>query len=655
MFSSELILLGTLATSILAIPFTSNHVLHERRENPSEAWVKRDRVDGSFILPVRIGMTQSNLDKGHDLLMEVSRPSSPRYGQHYTVEEVTDLFAPSESTVDAIRHWLTSSGIDPRRITQSVNKQWMQFDAKTQELESLIHTKFHAFEHTATGSMNIACDEYHIPAHIQQHVDYITPGIKLLPPSRRQNTTADIEKRTFGITSGKGKYLPPLQKAMPMTLPALLGLPTLEGCGTAITPKCIQIMYNVSKATLHAAGNELGIFESLGDVYSQTDLDLSFAALNPNIPLGTHPKLQGIDGGVAPTSVTKAGAESNLDFQISYPLIYPQNSILFQTDDPVYQANYVFNGFLNTFLDALDGSYCTTGGVTGLDPQYPDPAVGGFKGSVQCGVYEPTNVISVSYGGQEIDLPVPYQRRQCQEFMKLGLQGVSVVFASGDSGVAGPTGSNSPNGCLNGGTVFSPDFPATCPYITTVGATSLPAGAKANAHAEVAVTSFPSGGGFSNIYATPDYQQDAVASYLQGPNKPTYPSYQTTDLMNIGAGGGIYNSAGRAYPDVSAVGDNVVIFNRGQPILIGGTSASAPVFASLLNRINEERLAKGKRTIGFVNPALYAHPEVFNDITMGSNPGCNTNGFATGPGWDPVTGLGTPNYPAMLNLFMGLS
>ena len=40
--------------------------------------------------------------------------------------------------------------------------------------------------------------------------------------------------------------------------------------------------------------------------------------------------------------VLNAGPESDLDFQISYPLIYPQNSILFQTDDPVYEANYTF-------------------------------------------------------------------------------------------------------------------------------------------------------------------------------------------------------------------------------------------------------------------------------------------------------------------------
>ena len=68
--------------------------------------------------------------------------------------------------------------------------------------------------------------------------------------------------------------------------------------------------------------------------------------------------------------------------------------------------------------------------------------------------------------------------------------------------------------------------------------------------------------------------------------------------------------------------------------------ASAPVFGAILNLINEQRIAAGKSSIGFVNPALYANPSVLNDITNGNNPGCGTKGFDAVPGWDPVTGLG---------------
>lgn len=57
---------------------------------------------------------------------------------------------------------------------------------------------------------------------------------------------------------------------------------------------------------------------------------------------------------------------------------------------------------------------------------------------------------------------------------------------------------------------------------------------------------------------------------------------------------------------------------------------------------------------GFVNPTLYANPQVLHDITVGNNSGCGTSGFFAASGWDPVTGLGTPNYPAMLKLFLSM-
>lgn len=149
-----------------------------------------------------------------------------------------------------------------------------------------------------------------------------------------------------------------------------------------------------------------------------------------------------------------------------------------------------------------------------------------------------------------------------------------------------------------------------------------------------------------------------MAGYFRDHNPP-YPSYSNLDNQY---GKGIYNRIGRGIPDVSAVGDNIVVVNQGFEGLSGGTSASTPVFAAILNRINEELLQAGKSPIGFANPALYRNPGMLHDITQGvSNPtggapetGCGTLGFAAARGWDPVTGLGTPNYPAMLAYFMSV-
>jgi tripeptidyl-peptidase-1 len=93
-----------------------------------------------------------------------------------------------------------------------------------------------------------------------------------------------------------------------------------------------------------------------------------------------------------------------------------------------------------------------------IDPVYPDPILLSCEGQLQCGIYNPTNVISISYGEQEYDLPTNYQQRQCQEMMKLGMQGVSIILASGDSGVAArSTDDNNSDGCLGTGEVFNPD------------------------------------------------------------------------------------------------------------------------------------------------------------------------------------------------------
>jgi len=142
-------------------------------------------------------------------------------------------------------------------------------------------------------------------------------------------------------------------------------------------------------------------------------------------------------------------------------IIYPQGTTLYQTD--ASQWDFTNRpGIFNTWLDAIDGSYCTyaSNGETGDDPNV-DPVYTGT--THMCGKYTPANVISLSYGLVEADFPTNYQIRQCNEFMKLGLQGVTIVFASGDAGVSDRNGA-----CLGPQqNIFSPDYP-DCPYVTMV-------------------------------------------------------------------------------------------------------------------------------------------------------------------------------------------
>ena len=177
----------------------------------------------------------------------------------------------------------------------------------------------------------------------------------------------------------------------------------------------------------------------------------------------------------------------------------------------------------------------------------------------------PANVISTSYSYDEWELSPAYMQRQCNEYAKvkfcllfssgliafavahaigqLGLMGVTILYSSGDYGVAGNGGI-----CLDStgepafpGTAFAPSFPGGCPYITSVGATQVNPGAKVTDPESACMQVIYSGGGFSNVFPMPSWQKSAVESYLSN-YPPGYPE-------------GTYNTSGsRAYPDLSANG-----------------------------------------------------------------------------------------------------
>jgi tripeptidyl-peptidase-1 len=147
---------------------------------------------------------------------------------------------------------------------------------------------------------------------------------------------------------------------------------------------------------------------------------------------------------------------------------------LYQVGD----VNTASTGTFNTFLDALDESYCTYlgGDAAYLDAVYPDPGGDGYDGP--CNAVAPLlAMFSRFLTFIEAALPESYQTRQCHEWMKLGLQGVSVVFASGDSGVANRYGIGLNSSCLTppdegpyideNGIRFSPSFPSNYPWVTT--------------------------------------------------------------------------------------------------------------------------------------------------------------------------------------------
>lgn len=561
-------------------------------------------------------------------------------------------------TISVVRNWLEDEGISGNRIKLSAGSNWIEFNATVGEAERLLLAEYYMYEHDISGQPHVACSEYSLPAHIGPHVDFVTPTLhfdaKIKPRNEHKLQTRQAlstVKPGAGHSIGNSNgWKPKLGKVVNFQGIAL----TLQMCATLMTPNCLRTLYNFPGFRLGqkpSRGSSYGIVEYSTQAYLPSDLDMFFTKFNhPGI--GERPILDSIDGGVVQNTNQSHGynAESDLDLEYAMTLVYPQPVTLYQVGDLYQGASF------NNFLDGVDASYCSyEGGDDDLqDGTYPDPYNNSlaYKGPKDCGTYEPTKVISTSYGYNEADLTAPYEIRQCNEYMKLGLMGVTVLYSSGDYGVAGNLDQciDPATGSYNNGTsgTFNPGFPSTCPYITSVGATQIKTGIDlatlaTGTQPEMACeTVIHSGGGFSNVFPLPAYQANAVKEWFKN-----YPPTYTSDTFNN-------TQITRGFPDISVNGANYVIAVDGQFRLVYGTSASTPTFGSIITLINDGRLSKNKSTVGFINPVLYANPKALNDITEGANPGCGTAGFSATAGWDPVTGLGTPNYPKMLNLFEGL-
>jgi tripeptidyl-peptidase-1 len=351
------------------------------------------------------------------------------------------------------------------------------------------------------------------------------------------------------------------------------------------TPSNLRSLYNVGNAQASGSKNRQAATAFLEQYYEEKDLQTFYDTYYPTLSGTPMAHVVGPNG-------RKGGIEAALD--VEYITVMgsgvPSEFWSFDGRQPDNDENEPFLDWLYLLGNTTDVPY----------------------------------VFSTSYGEDEWSVSVDYSTRMNEEFMEGGLRGISFLFASGDSGVGSAFGS-----C----TTFTPMYPADSPYVTAVGATT---GTNPEAGASL------SSGGFSNRWAQPSWQSDAVASYLK-----------TASNLPDAA---LYNATGRAFPDVSAQGTDYPVINNGMTYpSVAGTSASCPVFAGIVGLINDARIAANKSPLGFLNPFLYTYGSlILNDISSGNNPGCGTKGFSAAAGWDPVTGNGTPNYVKMLNAALSL-
>jgi kumamolisin len=239
------------------------------------------------------------------------------------------------------------------------------------------------------------------------------------------------------------------------------------------------------------------------------------------------------------------------------------------------------------------------------------------------------SVISISYGNPEDDpqgawTPMGVQVVN-QAFQAAAAKGITICCASGDDG--------SSDQVATGAHV---DFPASSPFVLGVGGTKLvasndtpPTIASETVWNETMNNEGATGGGVSTVFTKPVYQ----------------------NTVNVPPSANPPHSVGRGVPDVAAVADpvtGVVVMSVDGKNLepIGGTSAAAPMWSSLIARLNQGL----KVRCGFLNPVLYGQfsSGVLRDITVGNN-----GAYAAGPGWDPCTGLGSPSGDQLFRALSG--
>ncbi|KAH8980544.1 subtilisin-like protein [Lactarius akahatsu] len=507
-----------------------------------------------------------------DTLYKVSDPRSPKYGAHLSKEQVAQLVAPHPDTLDLINTWLRHHTVPSSSISTTHGGSWLKLTGiPVSQANELLGASYQVYRRIGTNDSTILRTVgYGLPSVLHSHVQTVIPTTYFASTGALRQTP---RSRTVGETANMA------------TRERVTSLSSRE---VEVNPSVLRWLYQTAEYVPAAADrNVLAVTGYLDSYPSQADLTEFMSECREDAIGATFEVVQINGGGYDPS---RPDAEANLNLQYTQAIAFPTPHIFYSTgggisinhDDNTPASDDAWLQWVNYMLDSED------------IPQ----------------------TINTSYGDPETHLPPEYAETLCGLYARLGARGASVIFSSGNYGVG-------KGDCLandGSGVHFIPAFPASCPFVTSVGGTI-----------DIPESAAPfSGGGFSNYFSQPPYQSVAVPAFLR----------QLGDKYD-----GYYNAEGRGFPDISAQAFNFFIIDNNESYSVDGTSCSAPTVAGIISLLNDYLLATNRRPLGFLNPWLYGIGiDGLNDITSGSNPGCGTDGFTAIVGWDPVTGLGTPDF-----------
>ncbi|KAH9040232.1 subtilisin-like protein [Lactarius hengduanensis] len=497
---------------------------------------------------------------------------STRYGAHLSREQVAQLVAPHTGTLELINSWLEHHGVPSSTISMTHGGSWLMLTGvPVSQANELLGASYQLYRRTGTNdSIILRTVGYALPAVLHAHVQTVVPTTyfastrtrRQRPRRRSLEATRDMASRSV-LRSRDDDH--------------------------DVKPSELRSLYRTAAYVPAATDqNVLAIAGFMDEYPNPADLTAFMRDCRTDAEDATFRVVQ-INGGG--NDLNKPGEEANQNVQYAQAMAYPTPLIFY-----------------------------STGGIVAKDPDPDTDALLQWINYVLRQDHVP-QTISISYGVYEKNIPPEYTKKLCDLFSELGARGASVLVASGDDGVGEDEECVAKDG--SGRVQFVPEFPSSCPYVTSVGGTT--------GNPEVAAEF--SGGGFSNYFPRPKYQDYDIPSFLE----------------QLGSKhDGLYNPTGRGMPDLAAQAVNIYFILKDDDYTTEGTSCSVPIVAGIISLLNDYLLSTGKSPLGFLNPWLYGLGAAgFNDIASGSNPGCGTDGFSAIYGWDPVTGFGTPDFVAL--------
>jgi tripeptidyl-peptidase-1 len=430
-------------------------------------WVRTGPAPDSHVINMQFGLKQQAMGSLVSKLDDISHPDSPNYGKWLSHEEVHAYTTPSQDSIQAVKSWLEAHGIKEKVEKRSISGDWMTAEVTVAQARELLgDADFAVWQHRSTGEQLVRTTEYSVPRSVADHIDLIGPTtyfsqIRALNKQGKQSSKLDFKPLTqehmdFVKSSTSQDVVKPLEKGIPASsvtpastdanYPTVNGVPT--SCNIAVvTYDCLRQFYKTfNYKVAHPKQQRIGVSGFLNQYASYADLKKFFQTQRPPAYQSGYNFTTVLVNPSAMNNQAMPGDEANLDVQavgaVAYNIPYtfysnggsppftPDEATPTNTNEP-YSTEF-------TYLLALP------------DKQLP-------------------SILTTSYGDDEQTVPLSYATRVCNEIATLGARGMTIFFSSGDSGVGvdgdcvSNDGKNTPR--------FLPAFPATCPYVTSVGAT----------------------------------------------------------------------------------------------------------------------------------------------------------------------------------------